>query len=475
MNMNQFSKLLLIALGTSITTITLYDAFFAHNKKETIVIRERNNSSMSDWKAVNANYTGEENQGRERLQGETPELVNAAQIATPAVVHITGKAKSRGRYDDFFNGASSSGSGVIVSSDGYILTNNHVVENATDLEVTLNDRRVFEAKMVGTDPSTDLALIKIGVADLAYLKFADSDLAEVGEWVLAVGNPFNLTSTVTAGIISAKGRNIDILDGNQSIESFIQTDAAVNPGNSGGALVNTKGELIGINTAIVTRSGRYEGYSFAVPSRLAEKVMRDIRDYGSLQRGLMGVTITDIPTNVVREQNLESYEGVYLSGLEDEGAADKAGLKQGDIITHINAKRVKSAPELQEMVARFRPGDKVNLKIYRKGKSIDYTITLTGKEEASLLKNLGFDQVRPLSNDEIKKYKTKGILVTTIRENSKIARTNMEKDFIITKANGKQIETVPELLNILSTVEGKIVLDGVYTQYEGRYSYTFEK
>jgi Do/DeqQ family serine protease len=272
------------------------------------------------------------------------------------------------------------GSGVIISNDGYIVTNNHVVDGSTEIEVTLNDKRTFKAKLIGTDPSTDLALLKIDAEKLPVILFGNSDSLKVGEWVLAVGNPFNLTSTVTAGIVSAKARNINIINSQMKIESFIQTDAAVNPGNSGGALVNTKGELVGINTAIASQTGSYAGYAFAIPVSIVQKVVADIRQYGVAQRAMLGVEISDINSQLAKEKNLKTLEGAYVGKVSDNSAAKKAGVKEGDIINSVNGVSVKSATELQEQIGRYRPGDKIKIVVVRKDSEEKLEVELKNRQ-----------------------------------------------------------------------------------------------
>lgn len=279
---------------------------------------------------------------------------------TPSVVNVTALNSAGYR--------ASSGSGVVLSSDGYIVTNHHVIENSAKVEITLSDKRELIAKVVGIDLNTDLALLKIEARNLTPAQYGNSDLVEVGEWVLAVGNPFNLTSTVTAGIVSAKARNINILGNAYAIESFIQTDAVVNPGNSGGALVNTRGELIGINTAIITERGGYEGYSFAIPANLVKKVVEDIRQYGSVRRAILGVQIQEVDGVMASRLGLPSATGAYISRVYPSSTAESAGLLYGDVITTINDIAVSSMPELQEQVGRYRPGDIISLEYYRSGK-----------------------------------------------------------------------------------------------------------
>lgn len=333
------------------------------------------------------------------------DLTSAAEQSVHAVVHIktTFLYRTSG-WDDFFSGSfwedffnfsspfgtheqqvMGAGSGVIISPDGYIVTNNHVVENAQDITVTLNDKREFPATIVGTDPQTDLALVKIECDGLPTLTFGNSDEVRIGEWVLAVGNPFNLTSTVTAGIVSAKARNLDILGENTSIESFIQTDAAVNQGNSGGALVNASGELIGINSAIASHTGYYTGYSFAIPSNIARKVVGDLKEYGMVQRAVLAVTIQEVDNNVAQELNLSQVKGVCITSVADDGAAYRAGLQQYDVITSINGSEVNSVSELREVMAQYSPGDRVEVAYLRNGSSHKTPLTLLNSEGTTQL------------------------------------------------------------------------------------------
>jgi Do/DeqQ family serine protease len=348
------------------------------------------------------------------------DFTRAAKLVTNSVVNIKATQSSKSSKNNGWGGLSpgaSTGSGVIISSDGYIVTNYHVIEGANTLEVTLYNRRTYEADIIGKDPSTDLALIKIKKEKLSFLEFGDSDSTSIGEWVLAVGNPFNLTSTVTAGIISAKGRNINILEGNYKIESFIQTDAVVNPGNSGGALVNTNGALVGINTAIITQSGRYEGYSFAVPSNLVRKVITDLQEFGVVQRGFLGVTIEDVDEEIAADAGLKNLEGVHITQISPSSAADDANLKAGDIIIEINNVKVPTMPALQEQVARYRPGNQLTLKYFREGKIQTTNVTLKDKrnrttlaskkkdkKEVTSLGDLGVE-LRAISSEEKKDLK----------------------------------------------------------------------
>jgi serine protease Do len=319
----------------------------------------------------------------------------AAELAMPAVVHITAKQtkkttteekRSASPFDFFFGPMDlvpkeGTGSGVIIAKDGYIVTNNHVIDFADEISVTLYDQRKFSAKLIGRDPSTDLAVIKIEAEELPILEYGNSDDIKVGEWVLAVGNPFNLTSTVTAGIVSAKGRNINILESRTAIESFIQTDAAVNPGNSGGALVDETGKLVGINTAIASQTGSFSGYSFAVPATIVQKVVQDIIEFGTAQRGFLGVSIQSLDSELAKELGIDLVEGVHIADVETGGAADRAGVEIDDVIVKVNGRPVRTAPELQEFVGRNRPGDEVEITVNRKGKLQTLFVTLKGGED----------------------------------------------------------------------------------------------
>lgn len=409
-------------------------------------------------------------------------FTDAAEIATPAVVNIRALLESGGSIWSGGSLTGSSGSGVILSPDGYIVTNHHVVERSTDIKVTLADKRAYKAKLVGSDPSTDIALLKIEEVELPFMLFGNSDSVRIGEWVLAVGNPFNLESTVTAGIISAKGRNINILGG-ASIESFIQTDAAVNPGNSGGALVNTAGELIGINTAIITESGSYEGYSFAVPSNLVQKVIRDLREFGEVQRAYLGVKIQDLDSETARDFGLPNAEGVLINYVTTNGAAEDAGLKEGDVVIGINNTKVKSTSELQEYVGRYRPGDQVSIEYWRGGKKSRIRVVLkdlNGSTMASRVRGdelegqLGFE-LRDLSRDEQQRLRLQGAMVTSIVRGSIVHQTNMQPGFVISSVNGDRVANAAEAIDAIKNAYNSLVLDGYYEGEPDLYSYRFKK
>ena len=367
-----------------------------------------------------------------------------------------------------------SGSGVIVSADGYIITNNHVINGADIVDITLNTKKTLKATVVGTDPTTDLALLKIEGADLPHLPYGNSDNIDVGEWALAVGNPFNLRSTVTAGIISAKGRNINILNRNNTdlppIESFIQTDAAVNPGNSGGALVNINGELIGINTAIQSNTGSYTGYSFAVPVNIVKKVINDLLEFGMVQRAFIGVSIQPLTNELVEEKGINTLDGIYISAISDQGAAADGGIKEGDVIVKIAIVDVKNIPELQEQLSKFRPGDKINVTVNRSNELLNTTITLRnrfGNTEVINSNNKIFAdglgaEFREITTEEKEILKIHGGVKIEKLETGKLKRAGIENGFIITKIDGSKIENYGNLKEKIENRTGGVLLEGVY-------------
>lgn len=344
-------------LLTLLLNIFISRQLFQEYKSELEASIMQPRSEMVTYKGMPINQPPGEN----RVSSTPTDFVETARLAKDAVVNISVRNGSA------FS-ASSSGSGIIISSDGYIITNNHVIASGEEIEVTLPDKHSYKARLVGKDPTTDLALLKIEAYGLPTISYGNSDDVKVGEWVLAIGNPYNLSSTVTAGIISAKGRDINILNSLYAIESFIQTDAVVNPGNSGGALVNINGELIGVNSAIMSESGGYEGYSFAIPSNLVKKVIDDLKTYGEVQRAVLGVTILNVNDEIAKDFRLPSVEGVFIRDIIENSSAHKAGLRINDVIVGINGRKTASVPELQEQVAQFRPGDVVSLQVMRNGK-----------------------------------------------------------------------------------------------------------
>ena len=413
-------------------------------------------------------------------------FVESAKLVTPGVVHVSSTVESQGQqyrhpWEDFFNYPAprgprqASGSGVIISDDGYIATNNHVIDNAIEVEVTLFDNRKYKASIIGTDPNTDLALLKIEEEDLNFIRFGDSDKVMVGEWVLAVGNPFNLTSTVTAGIVSAKARNIRISGANQyGIEAFIQTDAAVNPGNSGGALVNLNGELIGINTAIASNTGSYAGYSFAVPVSLVKKVMNDLKEFGAVQRPLLGITIRDVTAEDAEDLKLKEVQGVYVNGVNSNSSAEDAGIVAGDVIVAIENRKVKNVSELQEAVALNRPGDKIKVTYIRDGKEKTATATLKNmagdvgivRVEGTNIENATCVEIDDELKDELN---LKGGVQLKNIKNGKWKEAGIKEDFIITSVDKREILSINDLMAAISRREGGSLIGGVYPDGESAY------
>ncbi|GIV41138.1 MAG: hypothetical protein KatS3mg034_0448 [Vicingaceae bacterium] len=373
------------------------------------------------------------------------------------------------------------GSGVIFDSKGYVVTNNHVIDGADDIEVILNDNRTFKAKIIGRDPSTDLAVLKIDGENLPVLPFGNSDLIEVGDWVLAIGNPFNLTSTVTAGIISAKARNIRILKDQAAIESFLQTDAAINPGNSGGALVDLNGTLIGINTAIASPTGAYSGYGFAIPSNLVKKVVEDIIEFGSVQRGFLGVMIRNLNSEIAKDYNLKISQGVVIDSIIPGGSAENAGLKKGDVILEVDGHAVKTSPELQEAIGLHRPGEIVRLKIYRDGKEKDFEVKLLNKNgEAKLVKSDEFEiekllgaEFENIDKKTAQKLGIEGGVRVKKMEMGRLMKAGVKQGFIILKVNNTKIKNIEELRSALKNQKGGVLMEGIYENLIGKYYYGF--
>lgn len=365
-----------------------------------------------------------------------------------------------------------SGSGVVIREDGYIVTNNHVIEGADEVDVVFSNNKSYHAKVVGADPSTDLALLKIEAQDLSPIRLGNSDDLKLGQWVLAVGNPYNLNSTVTAGIVSAKARNINILQRNSKtppLEAFIQTDAAVNPGNSGGALVNASGELVGINSAIQSPTGSYSGYSFAIPVNIMKKVVNDIMEYGVVQRAFIGVSITNVTSELAEKADLSTLTGVYVNGLSPDGAAQKAGVEKGDVITAVNGNKVKNVAELQEQIGLFLPGDEVAVEVERKQKSKLFTLKLRNNKgttdlvEAApkALATLGANLVA-IDTDLQKRLKiSHGVQVQQLAP-GKLAKAGIREGFIITRIDGKPVADAKEVSEVLNAKNGGVLVEGVY-------------
>ncbi|MBX2959198.1 MAG: Do family serine endopeptidase [Flavobacteriales bacterium] len=472
-SVKQFSSMLFVALLSGIFSVFIYQKIVTPS---TITVVE-NKTPTSNGVLTNLNIK----------DGSLTNFEYAAEISTNVVVHIKTESVYQQQVDplfEFFYGRSfkqnpqvvqGAGSGVILSEDGYIVTNNHVIDRTSTINVTLNNKKTYQAELIGTDPSTDLALLKINANGLPSVSFGNSNELNVGQWVLAVGNPFNLTSTVTAGIISAKARNINILSGNNSnglppIESFIQTDAAVNPGNSGGALVNANGELIGINTAIQSNTGSYTGYSFAIPSNIVQKVVNDLKEYGTVQRAFIGVSIQNIDENVAKELNLKDLTGVYVNSVTKNGSAAKSGIKSGDIIKKVGNKTVADVPELQEQISQFRPGDKVNITIYRDEKEMEIPVTLknlNGEEdlisyEENKIHRLLGARLGDLDSKTKKELNIEnGIKVEEVFA-GKMRSVGIREGFIITKINQTPVKNVKEFTNTLSSLKGGVLIEGFY-------------
>jgi serine protease Do len=408
------------------------------------------------------------------------DFTDAAESTVHAVVHVKTtmmrETDVNPLYEFFFGEQQESGSrpvmgfgsGVIISDDGYIVTNNHVIDGSDEIEVTMNDRRTFTAKLVGADPDTDIALLKIDEKNLPTIEYGNSDNLRLGEWVLAVGNPYNLTSTVTAGIVSAKARDINIMRGAFSIETFIQTDAAVNPGNSGGALVNTSGELIGINTAIASRTGAYTGYSFAIPVSLVQKVVGDLMEFGEVQRALLGVVISDVTAEIAKEEGLEDTKGVYVAELSENGAAKEAGIKKGDVISSINGTEVNTGTELQEQVSKYRPNDKIKVELRRKGNHKEFEVVLRNRDgntdvvqTSNFIEAVGasFDALTTAEKDS--KGIKNGIKVSDIRS-GKFKEVGVRKGYIVILVNKMPVNTVNDISDVLRDVEGGVLVEGIY-------------
>lgn len=496
--MKNFGSLVLAAILGSVITMASYQWIAKEKNRVTI---EHIDGMPTSQVAYRINEKGE---------AVPLDFTATAEKVTNAVVHIrstqTGDntRQSNDPIQQFFFGPNgpqqgpsvSSGSGVIINADGYIVTNNHVVQDADVVDVTLHDNRSFKAEVVGTDPDTDLALIKINQKDLPYLSFVNSDNSKVGEWVLAVGNPFNLNSTVTAGIISAKGRNINIINSNNpsrnnqqgstAIESFIQTDAAINPGNSGGALVNLEGGLLGINTAIASPTGSYSGYGFAVPANIVSKVVEDLLAYGTVQRGWLGIVVAGVNSDLAKKEDLDVNEGAYVSGFAENGksAAKDAGMQVGDVVVKMDDTPIKSNTALIEYVGRKRPGDKINITVDRKGKTLVIPVTLRNKdgkygtvkrEEKDAVSSLGME----LQDIDSKKLKALdlayGVEVKSLTNGKVEKYTDMHEGFIITHIDNTAVKSAKEVDELLKKKKSgdQVIFAGVYPEIPREYLYAF--
>jgi serine protease Do len=465
MKVNRIAGLFTVSLLGAIVAVIIYARVF--QPKATIV------EVPAESKVRYVNLPGTD-------QGSTLDFTQAVAQSIDAVVHVKTKVfreyAVNPLYEFFFGEQDRSepmpilgfGSGVIISPKGYIVTNNHVIEGSDEIVVVLNDKREFNAELVGADPTTDIALLKVDQEGLTYLGFGDSDALRLGEWVLAIGNPYNLTSTVTAGIVSAKARNINILSSQEfSIESFIQTDAAVNPGNSGGALINTRGELVGINTAIASRTGAFTGYSFAVPASIVEKIVKDLMEFGTVQRAILGVTIQDVTAELAHEHGINEIEGVYVNGVRPESAAKQAGIKEGDVIISIDEVRIHSSSELQEHISKYRPGETVRVVVRRDGTLKQFDVVLRNLEGSTEIvkKNDILDVLgasfEPLTEREKRTMGLKnGMKVTEVRS-GKFMKVGIKEGFVLISVNKRPVNSVKEIAEILEDAEGGVIIEGV--------------
>ncbi len=497
--MMKLKNILLVVLISSATALA---SVWGYNKW---VPNQR--AGIQDTGRLPVNYTGFFN--GERAVGPV-DFTAASTSATPAVVHIKTKTKARqatnnlprGRnpfsdlfgddFGDLFGGPNSStipeqrasGSGVLISDDGYIVTNNHVIDGADDINITLNNKRSYKATLVGADPSSDIAVLKVDGKNFPYMVYGNSDDVKLGQWVLAVGYPLTLDVTVTAGIISAKARSIGInrRQSQSPVESFLQTDAAVNPGNSGGALINTDGQLIGINSAIASPTGSYAGYSYAVPVNIVKKVVNDLMKFGTVQRAFLGIeySMEDPTEDERKEYGLKEGEGVLVNNAPVGGAAYAAGIKKGDIVTKINNVKVTTGPEMVEQVTRYKPGDKVSLTYLRGGKEITANLTLKNRagntdvvKNATIIEKLG-GQLETLDKKNAATYDIPGGVVVKKTGNGILSKTKMQDGFVITSVNGIVIKNLDDLRVALEKNKGNsstVKLEGIYPGYEGSYGY----
>ncbi len=436
------------------------------------VVLETSNPNQSNFS--NVNYIG--------ASASSLDFINASKASTPTVVFIktlTNQRAYQDPFNDFWSGmdffgrrgpVASSGSGVILTDDGYIVTNQHVIKNADQIEVIMNNnKQSFKATVIGSDASTDLALLKIEGSTLPHIVLGNSDLVEVGEWVLAVGNPFNLASTVTAGIVSAKGRNINIVNNQFPIESFIQTDAAINPGNSGGALVNLEGKLIGINTAIASNTGSYNGYGFAIPVNIVAKIVKDLIEYKEVQRGFTGMEVKDVDAASATRLKIKDNHGVLVDKMLPEGPAELAGIRQGDLVIKINDKNIDSKANFDEQIAYLRPGDKIAVAYLRNGKEELSTIKLINNEGNNAILKKGTvvsenlaAEFQPISKIEKDKFGINfGYRVSNIRQ-GRAAQMGIQEGFIITSVNRREFEKVEDLIRALESARGQVSIEGVF-------------
>ncbi|TAD85765.1 MAG: PDZ domain-containing protein [Bacteroidetes bacterium] len=490
-----------IAWTVVISLLTTLGSIYAVGKLKSNSVA----SSVQEIGKVPFNYASFA--GGDGVKGYPIDFTAAAQAATPAVVHIKTRISARTStvsrrnpfadlfgddFGDLFGGSPNmqqpeqraSGSGVLITSDGYIVTNNHVIENADEINVTLNNKKSYKAELIGTDPSSDLAVLKITASNLPYLVWGNSDDVKLGQWVLAIGYPWTLDVTVTAGIVSAKARSLGInaQKSQTPVESFIQTDAAVNQGNSGGALVDTDGKLIGINSAIASQTGSYAGYSYAIPVNIVKKIYGDLIKFGAVQRAYLGVSY--VPDNAsdeqMRKMNIRSGEGVYVSGVADDGAAKQSGIKEGDYIVAINETKVTTGSEMVEQVANFKPGDKITVTYKREGKEYKANVTLRNKSgNFEVVKGSAKEGMREKLGGELvevdkavaRQYGVEGAVLVKVVGKGLLGTTRIQQDFAISSVDGKPVRTVDELVSVLGKSKGTVRLEGFYPGYESTYAY----
>ncbi len=453
--MKKIVSLVFVSFLGGVVSLSAYLLFFKQSNSEIIVANSKDksdyfvqtaNTSTSTTNALNIDFT------------------KAAETSVNAVVHVKNTAIQTviDPYAQLFYGRRNAerqyaqvgtGSGVIISKDGYIITNNHVIKGATDIEITLNNKQKYKAELIGTDSKSDIALLKIDATDLPFLTFGNSDSIKVGEWVLAVGNPYNLTSTVTAGIVSAKARD---LEGNLKQDSFIQTDAAVNPGNSGGALVNTRGELVGINTAISSKTGAFVGYSFAVPSNIAKKVIEDLLEFGNVQHAILGVSGAELNGVNAKDLHTTVTEGFYIGSIEKNSGAEKAGIQEKDIIIDIDGVKIASFSDLTGYIGSKEPNDVVEVTVLRNEETLTFKVTLD-KKDSYHAKNFGFN-LKDLTKEERTKYQIHSGAKITAIQNDELLKYGVSEGFIIVKINNLPIENAEQAQQILNNKASNQVL-----------------
>ncbi len=455
--MKKILSYVVIAFFASFLTLVGSKYYLGENRKQEIIIQEEQPKEIKTHFVRSPNYAA-----------ESTDFTLAASASVDAVVHVKNTAVKTvyNPIEELFYGRSSgrqykqvgTGSGVIISSDGYIITNNHVVANASEIEITLNNKKVYRAELIGSDENNDIALVKIDQQDLPYITFANSDLVEIGEWVLAVGNPYNLTSTVTAGIISAKGRD---LDGNNNIESYIQTDAAVNSGNSGGALVNTRGELVGINTAISSHTGSYVGYSFAVPSNIARKVVEDLMEYGNVQRAFLGIQYVELNGENSNELDAPVAEGIFITNVMNGGAAKEAGILEKDIIVKVNNTKITKFSDLKGQMNAHRPGESINMTVLRNSQERIFEVILKNKFGNEVYGETDFTdhilglQLEELSPKQKSKYELDyGVSIAKIN-NESFSRYGIKEGAIILGIERQKIKHVADVEKLMRNYEDK--------------------